>query len=170
MRRYAIPAAFVLGLLLVGYAVFFWSDDEDLIREKLEELATAVTVNKESNINPGIRGVHLKSEFSEIFTPEVTVSIPEMQDSGALASGQLAAFAAQVGGRFETATVSYGAIEIQLLGDRAHVDTTATLHAVEYGGNPRRDTRDLDFELIRTDDGWRIEQLAVGEAQSGTLF
>jgi hypothetical protein len=164
----------IVGLSVLGYALFFWSDDEDLIRERVEQLAAAVEVSDGQAANPAIAAVHLKSEFSEIFTPTVAVTIAEMEQAGAggdaMPRAELAMFAGQLSARFEAATVSLGGVSVQILGEGARVDATATLTAKEHGGGLRRDTRDVDFELQKVDGEWLISGFVAGPPQSGSPF
>jgi hypothetical protein len=171
-KRIVAIVAGAVGLLLLGYAIFFWDNDEDLIREKLDQLTLSLHVTKGEVQNPAIAGVHLKSEFAEIFTQTVLVTIPELKGSGggALPRADLAMFAGQMKGRFQAATVSLGDISVQIQDETAHVDATATLIAEDFGGAPRRDIRDVDFEFQKIEGEWQIAGLTVGAAQSGSPF
>jgi hypothetical protein len=60
-------------------------------------------------------------------------------------------------------------IEIDDAGTSARVDSRATLSAVAFGGQPKRDVRDVRLELTNIDGEWKISSLTVGEA-SGDLF
>jgi len=155
------------GLALILYGLFFWSSDEDLILERLDDLTTAIAVT-DGNTNPALKAIKLKGDFQEIFTLAVAVDIPELPGSQ-LSRGELAKGAAGLAARFKQVSVGLSDVSVQIQGDSASVQSQATLTAIAFGGEARRDVRDVSFELVKEDGEWRIQSVVVGQS-TGSLF
>lgn len=162
-RRWAI-GLIAAGVGVVGYALFFRGGDEDAIRGRLDALAEAVRL-RESETNPVVRGARIQGAFSEIFLPKIRVSIDEL---GAIGSDRrdLAGVAAQAGARYRSADLSFGSVAVTVAEAResAQVTATATLTGTAHDGDPRRDEREVTFELEKVDGDWRIATVRVAAA------
>lgn len=160
MKRWLAIAAVVIGGGALLYAVFAQPSSEERIQTQLERLARVVAVHADEK-NPVLRGVRLKREFSEIFTTDVSVSIPELT-SLRRGRDELAGVAARAGTHFQTADVAFSNVRIQLddRETRAMVRTVATLTATR-GGELERDERRVRFDFVERDGDWLIDGLSV---------
>lgn len=166
--RKVLAVVGALGLALVVYGLFFWSNDEDLILERLDELTAAIAVT-EGNTNPAIKAMQLKGAFQEIFTESVQVDIPELNRGSQIDRGELAKGGASLAGRFKSVGVGLSSVDVQISGDTATVQARAELNGADYSGRPRRDVRDVTFGFVEQDGEWRISSVEVGES-TGDLF
>jgi hypothetical protein len=149
----------VLGVSIALYALFSRKSDEELIRERLDELAHQVAVDGDENIL--FRGNRLKKSFSKIFVPSVRVDIPEL--SG-LASGrdELALLAARAGTYFRHAEVDISADQIDIIqgANSATVHGSATITG-DRGRGTERDERRVTFGMAKVNDEWLIDSVTV---------
>lgn len=159
-RRALGVGAAVLGLAILLYAVFAKKSDEELIRDQLDLLATTVRVSGPDE-NPIFRGKRMKDRFETLFTPNVRVDIAELTP---ISSGraELVGVATRAGTVFRTADVEVSADSVELIagGTSAKVSGSATLVG-DRGSGPERDERKVSFGLSKTQDGWRIDSVAV---------
>jgi hypothetical protein len=162
MRRWLAAGGAIVGLAAVLYALFAAKSDEELIAERLDELELAVQVDSDTSTNPILRTGALGGKFQEIFTEDVTYSIPELT-SGDRGRNGLATLAARAGSYFDNLVIDFGARHIDLdgSGKGARVSTTATVTAVRRGGDVDRDERNVRFELEESGEGWRITSVSV---------
>jgi len=166
MKHWLPIALACVSALLLGYAIFFWPNDEEKIRARLDELSEALR-QTESETNVVVRGARIHGAFSDIFTKEVSVRAPELGPLGS-SRKELAATAASTGARFRTADVSFDAVQIALDPGKQHADvtSTATLTALEHGGGMRRDTREVELDFEKVDGDWRIVAIVVRRAEA----
>ncbi|MCK6536920.1 MAG: nuclear transport factor 2 family protein [Polyangiaceae bacterium] len=159
-RRALAVAAALLGVAIVLYALLARKSDEELIRDQLDLLATTVRVSGPDE-NPIFRGKRMKDRFETLFTPNVRVDIAELTP---IASGraELVGVATRAGSVFRTADVEISADSVELIagGTSAKVSGSATLVG-DRGSGPERDERKVSFGLSKTQDGWRIDSVAV---------
>lgn len=167
MKRWVAIAGGVVGVGLIGYALLSAESDEEKIRNKLNQLEEAVAVSDPSE-NVIFRKARMDEAFEEIFTEQVSVSIPELTS---LRSGRtrLAGVATKAGTFFSSASVSFDDVDVVIdpAGDRAQVRSEVTLDAVR-AGRPRRDTRAVTLQFVKRDD-WLIDSIRVapGSASRG---
>ncbi|MCE7935390.1 MAG: hypothetical protein DYG96_12500 [Chlorobi bacterium CHB2] len=159
-RRALAVVAALLGVAVVLYALLARKSDEELIRDQLDLLATTVRVSGPDE-NPIFRGKRMKDRFETLFTPNVRVDIAELTP---IASGraELVGVATRAGSVFRTADVEISADSVELIagGTSAKVSGSATLVG-DRGSGPERDERKVSFGLSKTQDGWRIDSVAV---------
>lgn len=159
-RRALAVAAALLGVAIVLYALLARKSDEELIRDQLDLLATTVRVSGPDE-NPIFRGKRMKARFETLFTPNVRVDIAELTP---IASGraELVGVATRAGSVFRTVDVEISADSVELIagGTSAKVSGSATLVG-DRGSGPERDERKVSFGLSKTQDGWRIDSVAV---------
>lgn len=157
VKRLVAIAAGVLGIGVIGYAVFSEPSDEEQIRELLERLETAVVVDGRENLL--IRKARIDGEFDEIFDADVRVSIPELTSLKDGRSG-LSMVATQAGSYFQTASVDIDDLELEVGSIGANVNARASLVATRSGG-PERDDRQVRFELSKSSGDWLITAVEV---------
>lgn len=159
-RRALAVVAALLGVAIVLYALLARKSDEELIRDQLDLLATTVRVSGPDE-NPIFRGKRMKDRFETLFTPNVRVDIAELTP---ISSGraELVGVATRAGTIFRTAEVEISADSVELIagGTSAKVSGSATLVG-DRGSGPERDERKVSFGLSKTQDGWRIDSVAV---------
>jgi hypothetical protein len=169
MRRALALGALVAGALLVLWALFAGDTDEEKIRARLGRLAAAVSVEGEGQ-NPVFRVAHLNQEFSELFTEDASVSIPELSEVRSGRQG-LAALAGRATRYVEALDVSFEDIAVQLNTPKAaQVRARAKLDAVRPGGRPERDERQVSFRFVDQGGAWLIASVRAepkAEAESG---
>lgn len=157
-RVFALIAA--LGLVLLGYAVFFMSDDEDKVREKVELLADSLSI-KEKGQNPAFLLIRLNDTFAKVFAPTVHIAGLQVRQ-GPVEKKELAQIASALATRFETTAVSLGFVSVTLEGNvGATAEVDATMTATEFGGNLRRETRHVRFSFIKIDGDYRISSMTA---------
>lgn len=164
-RRALAVGAAVLGLAIVLYAVFSKKSDEELIRDQLDRLATTVRVSGPDE-NPIFRGTRMKDAFETLFVPNVRVDVSELTP---ISSGraELVGVATRAGTLFRSAEVEISADRVELIagGTSAKVSGSATLVG-DRGSGPERDERKVSFGFVKTNDGWRIDSVAVAPRPS----
>lgn len=162
MTRWIALVAALLGVALVGYAVFSGKSDEELIAERLVQLEDAIRVDSDTSPNPMVRTGYLNGEFEEIFVDNVSYRIPELT-SGDNGRAALATLAARSSSYVQTLDVDFGDINVELVagGTGATVMTRAAVRATRSGGRHERDDRTVRFEFSKSDDGWQIASLRV---------
>jgi|SRR5690606_6420383 len=164
-RRTALGAgAIVIGAASLGYALFAKVSDEELIADLLNELARTVSFSEPIG-NVVFHGSRLSERFQELMTERVDIRISEVQSAlpnRALPNerGKLGLAAAHTLSRYGSLDVSLSINTLRIEGDSASCKATATLIALEQGA-PRRDTRPVDFTLIKDDGSWRIQAARV---------
>lgn len=152
-----------LGVALVAAGLFFWSDDEDEIRELLDRLARAVAPPASGAANPAFRALDLRGALREIFTADAKVDAPELAETGPLGVDEVVAASMRYGERYvgSSITLTRLSIEVSKGGETAMAEALAVL---EGGGAElgRRDERELRFDLVKVDGDWRIARVIVG--------
>ncbi|MBI4702275.1 MAG: nuclear transport factor 2 family protein [Deltaproteobacteria bacterium] len=168
MKCWLPPAGIALGIALALYALLSGSSDEDLIRERLEQLEAAVEVTGPGT-NPVMRGAKVKGEFAEIFTKDVEIRIPELTDTTA-GRAELVGLATQAPSWYAQVSVDLGSLEIDLdeVAASAHVFGQATLRGTKHDGSPHRDTRTVSLRCDKIEDKWRIASITVSPKQDGS--
>lgn len=156
--RLAIAAGAV-GVGLIAYAVLSAETDEEKILARLDQLEDAVRVDEETS-NPILRLGRVRGQFSEIFTEDVTFSIPELT-SAHQGRKTLADLAAKAGTSVRTFDVDFTHVDVSLTGSGtgATVSAVAELTATRSTGRPERDERRVRFEFLNGDDGWQVADL-----------
>ena len=161
MRRWLAILGVLLGIGMIGYALFARATDEEQIREQLARLAAAISFTEAGN--PAARALHLRSAFSELFTPEAEVTIAELgiQQRG---REELVATTLQASGLARRLEVELTSVQILVAEDRtaASAAATALVAAVRRGGEPDVGEREVRFDLVRGPDRtWRVASSRV---------
>lgn len=156
-RRAAALAVVIASVGLLGY-VLFHESDEDRILARLEGLARAVETSPGENM--AFRTLRLKKLFEEVLEPQVRFSAAELDDT--TGRQQLAALAGSAPNTFGNLDVSIGSTDIRINRERgdAEVASQVTLTSTR-GGELRRDTRHVQFELTKSDGEWRVSAIRV---------
>ena len=160
MRAWVALGGAGLGLALIGYALFAGKTDAERIIEQLDALEAAIAVTEKST-NPVMRSAQVNGAFKEIFTKDVTYSIPDLS-SGDRGRAGLAQLAIGAGRYFQTLDVDFGSVELDLV--EGAIDTEVRAEATATGrrnsGDFERDTRRVVFGFTKDDD-WRIASVRV---------
>jgi uncharacterized protein (TIGR02246 family) len=161
MKRWIAVAGVVVGAGFVLWAILGGPNDEERIRAQLERLEAAAHVEGDGE-NPVFRSARLNQEFSEIFTDDVAVSIPELSSHKRGRTG-LAALAARATTHVRNLDVDFSSIDVQFdtSGKSASVDTDAKLDATRHGGRIERDERRVAFRFVERDGDWLIDSVSV---------
>lgn len=106
------------------------------------------------------RTLRLKKLFEEALEPQVRFSAAELDDT--TGRQQLAALAGSAPNTFGNLDVSIGSTDIRINRERgdAEVASQVTLTSTR-GGELRRDTRHVQFELTKSDGEWRVSAIRV---------
>ena len=166
MKRALAFGGIAAGLALILYALFSGETDEEQIRRKLDDLATTVAVEGETQ-NVAVRSLQLKGQFREIFEKNVTATIPELGSTRS-GRGDLAALAARSTVQFEQLGLDFDDVSVSFDGGQTNavVKTTVVMTGIRRGQvDPRRDRRRVRLRFFKDEDhGWRIASVKVGEA------
>jgi hypothetical protein len=156
-RRTAALAVVIASVALLGY-VLFHESDEDRILARLEELARGVETSPGENM--AFRTLRLRKLFDEALEPEVRFSATELDDT--TGRKELAALAGSAPNTFGNLDVSIGSTDIRINRERgdAEVASQVTLTSTR-GGELQRDTRQVRFELRKSDGEWRVSAIRV---------
>lgn len=156
-RRAVALAVVIVSVGLLGY-VLFSDSDEDRILARLEELARAVETSPGENV--AFRTLRLQKLFEEALEPQVRFSAAELDDT--TGRQELAALAGAAPNTFGNLDVSIGATDIRIHRERgdAEVASQVTLTS-SRGGELQRDTRQVRFELHKSDGEWRVSAIRV---------
>jgi len=155
MKRALAVGALIAGALLVLWALFAGDTDEEKIRTRLARLAAAVSVEGQGQ-NPVFRVAHLNQEFSELFTEDASVSLPELSE---VRSGRqaLAALAGRATRYVEALDVDFEDVAVEISAPKAaHVKARAKLDTVRLGGQRERDERRVSFRFVERGGAWLI--------------
>ena len=160
-RRWVPLLAVVLGLGIFAYATFFGPTDEELVRSRLDALASAIEV-KPSEQNVVLRAARIKEAFGSIFVKDVALAIPELTE---LRSGrkELVQVAAQAMSLYRAAWVDVTSlgIDIDKMGLSAVASGKVTLHATSHGGEAQLDTRTVSLRFDKVEGKWLIVSVSV---------
>jgi hypothetical protein len=161
VKRWLAIAAVALGLGAVLLALFARPTHEERIRKQLDRLAQVVSAGSDES-NPVLRGARLKREFSELFSADVAVTIPDLGNP-VRGRDELAALAARAGMGFQRVEVALSKIDVQVDANetRAQVRSVATVTGTR-AGELERDQRRVRFGFSRQDGEWLIDLVAVG--------
>lgn len=156
-RRAAALAVVIASVGLLGY-VLLHESDEDRILALLEKLARGVETSPGENV--AFRTLRLKKLFEEALEPQVSFSAAELDDT--TGRKELAALAGSAPTTFGNLDVSIGSTDVRINRERgdAEVASQVTLTSTR-GGELRRDTRQVRFELNETDGEWRVSAIRV---------
>ncbi len=159
MKRWVAIGGIVVGLLLVGYALLSRDTDEERIRARLDQLTTAVRVEKGES--PLARAARVQHAFKETLTRHVVVRIPDIPDPGP-GRRPLLSVALEAGRRYRTADIELSDTSIRLDATKRNADvkSEATLTATDSTGLHRQQ-RHVQFRFTRQDDHWRISSIEV---------
>lgn len=165
-RRFAV-VVLAVGLLLVGYALFWAKSDEERIRECLDRLAEAVSTSEQAQ-NVLFRKAALDRAFKDVFVEDASARIPEL--AGGVVSGthELALLAARGSMYFQSIELRFGSVSIDLGESAANVQALAKVSA-ERSGRLRQDERKVSFRFAKVGSDFRIESLSVSPETSGEL-
>lgn len=159
MKRWIAVGGIAVGVGLVGYALLSRDTDEERIRARLDQLTTAVRVDRGENALA--RGARVRRAFDEVLARDVVMRIPDMPDPEPGRSALLV-LAMHAGQRYRTAEVELSDTSIRLDAARnaANVKSEATLTATDPSGLHRQN-RHVLFRFTRTADGWRVSSIQV---------
>lgn len=161
MARVAAVLALVVGLLLVGWALFGRETDDERIRGKLVELSRALHVDEDTGTNPLFRGTSLRGAFEGIFETGVTYRIPEL-GSGGSGVDSLVQLALQGTTGVTTFDVDFQHVEVALLAGAALADVRAAAKVQAFrGGANESDVRQVKLDFAKKDGDWKISRFAV---------
>jgi ketosteroid isomerase-like protein len=163
MKRWALIAIGSLALTLATWALFFRGSEEDAIRATLKRTADAVKVI--DGENPVMRAARVRGELIEVLLADVAVNIPELTD---VTKGRDPLIGTAIGAAqlWSTADVSIAFGRVQIDGDSAFAEVTATLSATRHGGETERDVRKCSFRLLKRDGRFRISEVTVYPRES----
>jgi len=151
----------VLGLSLVGYAVFGRETDEEKILGVLARLEKTIRVDGDTATNPLVRGAALRRDFSDVFDRNVRYRIPELSSPGSGAES-LVSLALQSSTGLTTLDVSFSRPEVRLVPTaNASVDATAKVRAFRGTEPYEEGNRRVHFELSKASGKWRIDAFSV---------
>lgn len=156
MKRWLPLGLIALGVVLAVVALVRSPSEEDRIRERLVQLEDAVRID-EGERNPLVRHGRVRKEFAEIFTPEVTARVDDL-DARIRGRDELTAAATKAVVLYQSADVSFGDVEVQIdpAGTVAEVLATATVTGARHGQPPRRDERPVKLRFEKLDGDWKI--------------
>jgi len=160
MKRALAIGALIAGALLVLWALLAGDTDEEKIVARLARLAIAVSVEGGEQ-NPVFRVARMNQEFSELFTEDVSVSMPEISEAR---SGReaLAALAGRATRHLEAVDVDFEDIAVEMDASKgAQVRARAKLDAVRLGGHRERAERDVRFRFVDREGAWLIASVRV---------
>lgn len=159
MKRWVAIGGIVVGMGLVGYALFARDTDQELIRARLDQLTMAVRLDKGEDALA--RGARVRRALDEVLTRNVVVRIADLPTPGQGRAG-LFGLAMQAGQRYQTAHVelSHTSIRLDTHKTTASVQSDATLTATDSGGLHQQH-RHASFRFTRGSDGWRISSIEV---------
>ncbi len=148
-----------MGVALVGYALLARDSDQELIRARLDQLTTALRVDKGDS--PLSRGARVRRAFDEVLTKDVVVHVPDLPAPGP-GRDALLGLAVQAGRGYQTADIALSdtTIELDARKTAANVKSEATLSATDSGGLHRQHRHAL-FRFTKGSDGWRISSINV---------
>lgn len=146
----------VASLALLAYVIFGGSD-EDKILARLKELASAVET-KPDETNVVFRTARINGVFKEALDPAVAFSAPELPSQSGIQN--LATLAAQAPQLYGDVTLSVGATDIHVEKSFVRAVSQVTLTG-SRGGELRRETRNVRFELKRSGGDWRVSAIDV---------
>ncbi len=158
-RRILGGAAGILGLGAIGYAFFAPANDEELIAQVLDDLASSLSFSEPIS-NPIFFGSSLSGKFETIFTEQVQLSVSEVSGNIPSSRGKLGLVAAHALSRYGSMHVSISLDAVDVTGDSARCEATATVAAAD-GGQLRRDSRPVLVQLVKEDGDWLIRSARV---------
>jgi hypothetical protein len=166
MKRLLALGGLVLGLLLVGYAVFARETDEEKIHKLLGRLERAVRVDSDTATNPLIRAGQLRKEFSDLFDENVSYRIPELT-TPSTGSESLVALAVRSSVSLTTLDVAFSRVDIQIIppGMSAVANTTAKVRAFRGSETYEESDRRVRFEFSKASGDWRVASVSVSSPQ-----
>jgi hypothetical protein len=169
MTKWLAVVGMVLGVSLIGYAVFARETDEEKILRALGHIEKIVRVDADTATNPLIRAGQLRKEYSEIFDKNVTYRIPDLSvpSSGAESVESLVRLTVQSSVAITTLDVSFSGTDIRLGTPpaTASVKTVAKIRAFRGTEPYEEGTRSVQFEFSRNGGDWRVTSFSVGPRQ-----
>lgn len=166
MTRGLAFAGLVLGLSLIGYAVFARETNEEKIRGVLTRVEKAVCVDGDTAKNPILRATGLRRDFSALFDKNVSYEIPELS-SPSQGVEPLVILALQSTTSLTTLDVSFSGADVQIApsGTTATTNTIAKIRSFR-GTEPYEDSeRRVHFALTKTGGDWRITSFTVSSSR-----
>jgi hypothetical protein len=163
MKRWALILLGSFAISIATWALFFRGSDEDAVRATLKRAAEAVKVKEGEN--PVLRAARVRTELVEVLLADVAVNIPELTEvtkgrdaliGSAIAAGQL----------WSTADITVAFSRVQVDGESAFADVTATITATRHEGGSEKDVRKCSFRLVKRDGAFRISEVTVYPRES----
>jgi hypothetical protein len=166
LTRWLAVVGLVLGISLVGYAVFARETDEEKIHGLLMRLEKAVSVDGNTAKNPLFRAGQLRRDFADLFDRNVSYDVPELSTPSA-GSESLVALAARSSMSLTTLDVSFSNIDVQIVppGTRATTSTIAKIQAFRGTDPYEQSERRVRFVLTKQNGDWRITSFTVSSSR-----
>ena len=158
-RRWLAAAGVVLGLGIVGYAVFSQKTPEERIRERLERLSQAIRVGEPPE-NPVMRATRLNGQFAELFDKDVRADISELSNP-IEGRTELVQLAARANVWVRTLDVDFSHLDIDAGQVNASASGPARISGTRTSGEPETGERQVRFTLTLTDSDWMIDSVKV---------
>lgn len=159
MRRALAILGIVLGVLLIGYAFFGRRSEEELIRDRVRQLAEAVSF---SEPNVVARGLALRGAFDDLFVPAVSADLPDLGGRH-VGRDALVELGVSVTPLARSVDVTLSELTVTLDAERRSARVTAhgTMQATTREGEERWEDRSVELSFAKTEAGWQITALAV---------
>jgi len=156
-RRTLAFVVFLGSAAVLGWLIFGESDEQRILGN-LRELAQAAGTREGEAIT--FRTARLNGVFKELLHPEVTFDAPELERvQGIQPLSLLAASAPRAYGDFDV-SLGESDVELDAKSKRAQVTARVTLEGGR-GGEVRRDSRSVHFQLVEHDGEWKVQGIQV---------
>jgi hypothetical protein len=162
LSRTHLALVLVVGsLVLLGYALFGSSDEEEIM-DRLEELARAVETRSDESVI--FRQARLNGVFKEALEPTVSLRAPELPTTTGVP--ELVKLATLVPQGYGEVALSVGETDVRI-DDDAHLARAVSVVTLtgSRGGELRREKRHVRFTLHEAGSDWRVVEIEV-EARS----
>jgi hypothetical protein len=154
MRRVLWATAVLVGLVLLGYALFSSESDEERILALVSKLDGSIDVKSGENVI--LRGARLRPVFEELFDKDASLSLMELGHS-ATGRPELVKLAAQAPLRYQDLDISIDVGELSV-GDVGANLTASVKASEELRGS---DSRQVSIRLSKVDGDWKIARIVV---------
>jgi hypothetical protein len=159
VKRWLAIAAVGLGLAALLYALFARPTHEERIGRALDRLARVVSSDSEQQ-NPILRAARLRKEFSEIFSRDVSVNIPELA-SPLRGRDELAAIGARTTTAYQSVDVEFSKLDIRVDANETRAEVRAVATLTGSRGALERDSRRVRFGFSHQAGEWLIDSVSV---------
>ena len=161
MTKYII--LLIVLLLGVGGVCFFLSADSDEAQVKRVFKTLCRMATKRAGDNPAAAGLMI-SKTDKIFAGEFTVKIGKGMFDGIYNPTKMTSELARYRAVFQEVEVDTQDMEIAFPAqDKAEAVFTGVLNGRTKTGSSVSEARDVSCSLVRTPEGWRIDQLVIKE-------